>query len=809
MLRSFRNNAMFSAINVAGFGVGLAACWLIAAYVIHEKSYDRFLPHADRICAVSFDLKVGQEEGHTTNTPPPLAPRLLSDYPEFELTARTFHLGSVVVRTDESGLAPQVFNEETAYAADSTFLELFEFPMTAGDPATALDLPGSLVMTEKTAKKYFGSQSPLGKTLLINDRRFTVRAIARDLPSNSSIQFDFLLPMADFKVVERFSWSWIWLQVDTWAKLRETPTPASLAALEAKFPTMVRTYAPAAYARIGQDLEANLRNGDRLDVKLLPLHNLHLGYPGLASRLQTIGDQQQVHIFTIAGAMIFLLACVNFMNLSTARSLKRAREVGVRKALGSQRSQLVGMFLMEAVWYSVAGLVLAAGLVALSIPAFNQLTGLSFQFSDFFTGPLAGAMLLLPLVCGLLGGLYPAFYLSGATSKIGSSSGKLSGQKHVRSGLVVFQFTISLILMLCAWIVFRQLEFAQQEKPGLQRANVLILPNVRHLETTVAKEAFRQELLKLPEVKNVTHSTFLPSVGSFGDFYEAEQTLTSGTSLLLSSFLTDMNFVPTLGIEIMQGRNFMADTQLDSTSVILNETAVKAFGWSNPIGQWIRYPGNENQRFQVVGVMRDFNLGSVRFPVEPTAIFHQSSKTYRTWGAYMAASLQPGTEKVVIDKVSALWKSRVPAAPFEFDFLDASFASLYRTESKTAAVLGVFTALALFIGCLGLFALAAFSAEQRTKEIGIRKVLGASVAGVTALLAGNFLKLVGLAILIATPIAWYFMQTWLADFAFRVDLAWWMFAVAGLCAIVIAFLTVSFQSIKAALANPVTSLKNE
>ena len=813
--RRLRKQPFFSVINIAGLATGLAACWLIALFVFHEKSFDRFLPDADRICAVALDLKMGDQEGRTTNTPPPVGPRLVADFQEVELTARTFSLGDVVVRRDWPGHAPLIFNENTAMAADTALLELFGFPMAEGNIRSALDRPGSLVLTEKTAEKYFGKEPAMGQSLLVNDRLFTVTGIAKNLPSNSTVQFGFLLPMADFKVVDRFSWSWIWLQVDTWVRLREKPTPASLAALEAKFPAMVRTYAPAAYERIGQNFEENLQKGDRFELKLLPLSSLHLDSDELVSRLVTLGDGGQVRMFGIVGALILLLACVNFMNLSTARSMKRAREVSVRKALGSQRSTLIRQFLVEALLYSLIAMLLAAVLAGLSLPVFNRLTGLELIFSDLFASETLVLVAALPVLTSLLGGLYPAFYLSKfRTAEIfktaaGSSKG---GHPGVRSGLVVFQFAVSIALMLGSFVVYRQLEFAQKRSPGLQRENVLILPNARHLEASSARETFRQQLLQMPEVIGATHSTFLPSLGSFGDFYDPEQGAQSHPvvqNLPIGSFLTDADFVPTLGIEIIAGRNFLPNSSVDSNSVILNETAVKAIGWEHPVGQWMRYPGNENQRFQVVGVMRDFHLASVKMPIEPTALFHESSKTYQTWGSCIAARLKPGTEKKAIEKAGVLWKTAVPGAPFDFDFLDASFARLYQTETKTGSLLGIFTGLALFIGCLGLFALVAFTAEQRTKEIGIRKVLGASVAGITGMLAKDFLKLVLIALCIASPLAYYFMNKWLTGFAYRIELQWWMFALAGVAALALAGVTVSYQSIRSALANPVKSLRSE
>lgn len=820
-LRNLRRQPFFSGINVLGLSIGLAACWLISLYVLHERSFDRFLPEADRICAVALDLKMQTEEARTTNTPPPLGLRLAADFPEVEMAARTFYLQESTVRRDVPGQASLSFVERGAYAADTSFLELFEFPMAEGNAATALDRPGTMVISERVAAKFFGKTSPMGQPLVLNDRLFTVTGVAKDLPDNSTIQFDYLVPSANFKVIERFAWSWIWLQMDTWVRLRQTPTPESLAALQAKMPDMVKRYAPAAFERVGQDFEAQMRRGDRYNVELIPLKSLHLGQAGLTSRLATLGDGGQVRMFGLVGGLILLLACINFMNLTTARASQRAREVGVRKALGSQRKALIGQFLMESLLFSTAGLVLAVIWSAAALPVFNSLTGLTFNFSALFAPQNTALAAGLALLAGVLGGMYPAFFLSKFKSseifKQTSGGTSKGGHAGLRSGLVVFQFSASIALLLGAWVVLRQLDFARKNSPGLQRENVLVLPVLRNMvvfdDEAAHLEAFRQKIEQLPEVINVSSSVFLPSVGSFGDFYEPEQGDQQAPvvqNLPISSFLADTRFVPTLGLEMLEGRNFQDDHgRADSNSVILNEAAVKAIGWEKPIGKWLRYPGNSNQRFQVVGVMRNFHLGSVRAPIESAAIFHHSSKTYKVWADYLVARLHPGTERTALEKCGKIWAEAIPNAPFNYDFLDASFARLYRSEAQMGAVLGAFTGLALFIGCLGLFALAVFMAERRTKEIGVRKVLGASVTSITGLLAKDFLKLVLIAIVIASPLAYYLMNKWLSNFAYRVELQWWMFVGAGVAAIAIAFLTVGFQSIKAALANPIKSLRND
>ncbi len=812
-LRHSVNQRLFTLTNLIGLAIGMAACWFLTVYYIHENTYDTFIAGADRICAVGIELKDGEDEGVTTNTPPPLGLRLAEDYPEIEMTARTFSLGDAAIKREVKNAQPLVFTESNAMAVDSNFLKLFGFEMIQGD-ANSLNMPLSLVITEKIAHKYFGNETAMGQSISINDRMFTVSGILKDLPTNSSLQFGFLVPSKSFGVIENFSWSWIWLQMDTWAKFKNPMDESSIAKTEAKFPEMLKKYAPSAFERVGQNFEEKLKRGDKFNIKLFPLTKLHLGYQDLNSRLTTLGNGDQVRMFGLTGIIILLLACINFINLSTARSLNRAKEVGVRKALGSQRTSLIWQFLVESLMLSFVAFFIATLLVNLFLPLFNQITQIEFSTASLFNKNVFIIILSLPILTGLGAGLYPAFYLSKFTA-LKSSTVSDSGNKTfgtVRSGLVVFQFSISLILILGTFVIYRQLNFAQKSSRGLDRNNVLIINNTNHFETDSDIETFRQKLLQIPEIKEVTHSSFLPSLGSFGDYYEPEQgdQKNSVVKILpISSFLTDEYFTPTLKLEVLEGRNFRENFTGDSSSVILNETAVKTIGWQNPIGKWLRYPGNENQRFQVVGVIKDFHLASIRTAIEPVALFHKSSKSYRTWGSYMAVQYIPNSEKSVIEKVGKLWKDEHESVSFEYDFLDASFAKLYKIEAQTASVILVFTFLALFIACLGLFAMAIYTADKRTKEIGIRKILGASVTSVTTLLSKDFLKLVLIAVIISSPIAYYFMKMWLQDFVYRIEISWWMFVVAALIVSIIALLSVSYQSIKAAMMNPVKSLKSE
>ncbi|TAE50113.1 MAG: FtsX-like permease family protein [Bacteroidetes bacterium] len=814
-LRQFRRHMFFSGINVGGLAIGMAACWVIALYVQHERSYDAYLPDNERICLVNLDVKFGETEGLTSNTPPPVAARLLADFPEIEAAARVFYPGERVVLKDRPGQAPEVFSEANALGVDSGFVSLFGFPMLEGDPATCLRRPESLVLTERAARKYFGETPAMGQTLTLGGQLHTVTGILRDLPANSSVQFDVLEPMAAFPVVSRFDWSWVWLQVDTWVKLRETPTPESLRQLESRFPAMVQTYATPAFERIGQNLTELIANGGRWNVRLRPLSQLHLGSAGLDTRISTLGDAAQVQIFSWVGVFILLLACINFMNISTARSMKRAKEVGVRKALGSARQTLTAQFMVESLLYTCAAALVAVPLTHLMLPLFTVFAGYELSFSGLLSPELWYLLPGLPLLAGLAGGLYPAFYLSSfnvsEVFRTAVPKGR-GGHARLRSGLVVFQFSVSLVLIICTMVVYLQLRYTREKPLGIEREHVLLLNQAQRLGEGSAIESVRQQLLSFPEVLSVSVSADVPARSAFADFYEPEQGAQSGhpvaKDLMLTSYLTDEHFIPTLGVQIQEGRNFTDAGVSDGETVILNEAAAKAIGWEQPVGQWLRYPGGDNRRYQVVGVMRDFHTASLHSAIQPMALFHSASQAYSNPQSHLVLRLRAGSEKSLIPKIEALWRKASPAAPLDYSFLHAEFARLYRNEEQMGAVLGGFTLLSLLVGCLGLFALAVFTAEQRTKEIGIRKVLGASVVSVVGLLSKDFMKLVLISLLLASPFAAWAMNQWLQNFVYRIEISPWIFLLSGALAILIAFLTISTQSLRAAMANPVNSLKS-
>jgi putative ABC transport system permease protein len=811
--RNMRRNKVNSILNISGLAIAMACVIMIVLYVRDELSYDRFFANADRLFQVNMTFTDNGVTGTTGgNTAPAVGPTLKNMYPEVAAYSRVYRPGDVVVRYGGAG-TESFYSEKNILAVDSTFLQLFNFKLLQGDAAGCLQKPNAVVITESTAKKYFGGKNPMGKILLFDadSKPFVVTAVLKDIPSNSTFQFDMLAPISAYAEVKKRSWNWFWLQVNTWIKLKDAPVGGvSIAELEAKFPAMVKER--AFNKDYGQSYDAFMKKGGNLSFSLMPFTAVHLhAVPEqVPARLTTLSDIKYVYIFSIIALFIIILACVNFMNLSTAQSMTRAKEVGIRKVMGSLKAQLVRQFLTEAMLYSLVATAVGLVLVAVLLGPFNAVSGKSLSFGSIMNGNTWVIVWGLCFVTGLLAGLYPAFFLTSFRPVEVLKGAKLFsntiGNLLIRNGLVVFQFAVSVVLIICTIVVFEQLKFEQSKDLGLNKENVVVIANTKRLGNN--EESFRQELSRQPGVIDASISSSIPTKGNFGDGYVPEA-MAADKPLLsdigLSSFMVDNDFVPTFKMQILRGRNFSAAFN-DSASVIINETAAKLIGWKDPVGKYLGYPGND-QRFKVVAVVKDFHLTSLHDLIEPFALFHTSSKTYNLHTSYIAVRLQAGDVSDKIARLQAMWKGFAPATPLDFSFLDSEFDALYRSEQRMGAVFGVFTFLSIFVACLGLFGLSIFTAERRKKEIGVRKVLGASVQNVVGLLSREFMVLVTIAAVIAFPVAWLAMNKWLADFAYRISMGWWMFGVAGVSAMVIALLTVSFQAIKSAMANPVKSLR--
>lgn len=814
--RNIRRGKINSFINITGLAAGLACVILIVVYIKDELSYDRFLPHAGRIYQVNIDANFGGMEFVAGNTPPTVGAALHNEFPEVETYTRVYRMSNEVVKR-EAGAQTRSFNENNLLAVDSNFLQVFRFPLVAGNAAACLHKPGSVVLTQSTAKKYFGNTQAIGQLLSFDEysQPFVVTGVVKDLPAQSTLQFDLLIPTASCPPVKRFSWSWVWCQMSTYVVLKPTAAIQKniVPQLEAHFPAMVKKLAVSAFARIGQPLDEFLKKGGRWDFHLQPFTQVHLHSAGISTPYKNLGSITHVYTFGIVALFIIILACVNFMNLSTARAARRAKEVGIRKVLGSQRKSLIFQFLSEALLFSILAAVVAILVAWLALPAFNHLAQKQISASVIFSLPMLGMVLVLLLLTTLLAGSYPAFYLTrfnpvSVLKGSGSTTSK-AGNSLFRNGLVAFQFAISVVLIICTIVVYRQLQYTREKDLGMYTNNVLVIPYVEKI--TGNAQTFREELSQINGVSQVSVTSGIPSGNSFTDFYVPVANGAPGIAkdITLSSYLTDEHLIPALHLQLLKGRNFSREFN-DSGSVIINETTARQIGWKDPIGQYLTYPGGRrNEQYKVIGVVKDFNTESLHAEIAAFALFHHSSKTYYINSAYALLSLQGTAVPQVVKQCRQVWKRFVSDTPFDYAFLDKNFEALYRSEERMGSLFTLFTLLALVIASLGLFGLSVYIAETRTREIGIRKVLGASEQGLALLLSKDFLKPIIISILLAVPIAWWSMNKWLLDFAYRISLSWWIFAVSAIAAVVIALFTVSFQAFKTAVKSPIQSLKAE
>ncbi|GAA4447010.1 ABC transporter permease [Nibrella saemangeumensis] len=798
--RNLVRNRAFSAINIVGLAIGLATCLLIMLFVIDELSYDRYHEKADRIVRVIFRGTVNGGSMREPSVMPPTAQTLKAEYPEVLEATRIRTAGAPIIAYGE-----KVFKETAITFADSNFFQVFTFPFLKGDPKTALVNPNTVVITKAVANKYFGNDDPLGKVLTIKsgNAACTVTGVIDPVPANSHFHFDFFVSMASFP--ESKSTSWMVSEFYTYLVL---PEGYDYKKLEAKLPQVVEKHmGPQLQQAFGMSLAQFQKKGNNVGLYLQPLTDIHL-HSDLSYDLEPSGDIRYVYIFGTVALFMLLIACINFMNLSTAGASKRSKEVGIRKVLGSVKMALVNQFLTESIVLTGIALVLAIGLVYMALPAFNQLSGKELSLSFTQTPWLLPGLLLFGLLVGVLAGSYPAFFLS-SFKPVSVLKGRLTftGRSRgisLRGGLVVFQFFISIILIIGTTVVYRQLSYIQNMKLGYDKDQVLVLQETWRLGKNEA--VFRQQLLQDSRVVNATISGFLPAGPSYNNNFITYADNNSAQYVKALRYDVDDHYIPTLGMQMVAGRNFSPEFGTDSTGIILNETAVKAYGLgANALGHIITHPENDGRKisYRVIGVVKDFHFRSLHERIAPLAM------TLGNNNGLVIAKVKTKDVGGLLASVEEQWTKFAVDAPLEYTFLDKRFLDAYRAEQKMGSILGIFAGLTIFVACLGLFGLATFTAEQRTKEIGVRKVLGASVAGIVSMLSRDFLKPVLVAILLASPIAWYVMNRWLQDFAYKISLEWWVFALAGVMAIVIALLTVSFQSIKAALMNPVKSLRAE
>lgn len=791
----------FAAVNIGGFAVGIAACLLMTLYIYTELSYDRQNPHGNNVYRVIGESRLNGQAHSGTSFPAPMSLALATDFPEVEKAGRImpnalFGGANNQLRRPES----VEDNYETGFCfADSSILSILAVPMIYGDAITALLKPNSVVLCKSLSDKYFPNQDPVGKTLVFNDNTtnlIVVGGVMQDFPSTSHLQYRGFISLAGVNFWQGEQQTWDASNYGIYLQLR----PGTDArAFEKKMTSVVieKYVIPALKASGRAKIESSVRDSR---IWLQPLADIHLKSYGIDQDDAKKGDIRFIWLFGAIAAFVLLLACINFLNLSTARSAGLAKEVGLRKVIGAGRGGLISQFLAESMLYSFLSFLIGIVIASLSLKAFTQLSGTSMQM-PWHSWYFMPALVLAALVIGLLAGIYPAFYLSRFRPVETLKGNAIKGTRNagLRSSLVVFQFTVSIILIVSTGVVYNQMQFILNSKTGFDKERVVMIEGAQALRSQTA--AFTAELRKLPFVQNVSVSDFLPVADTKrnGNTYWPDRTKQSGNGIAAQRWVVDENYLPTLGMKLIAGRNFSKEMSTDSQSVIINKAMADQLGMSDPLGKTI-FNGETRT---IIGVVDNFYFESVRQSVGPLTLVPGNSNSI------ISVKMAPTATGAALSQMEQVWKKFIPYQPLRTSFLDQRYATMYADVQRMQYLFTGFAALAVVIACLGLFALAAFMAEKRRKELSIRKVLGASVSSLFALLTGNFLKWVLVSLVIAIPAAWWLMNMWLRDYANRITIGWQVFAVAGICVIVVSLLTVGWQAAKAALVNPVKNLRSE
>jgi putative ABC transport system permease protein len=802
--RNLTRNKAFSFINILGLAVGLATCVLMISYIYSELGYDTQYKNADRIFRIAYKAtkKVNPEDKSWASTSAPMAGGLKSDLPEVEQSTRLLKFPSLdkMLLKYNHGNDQKLFYETNGYYVDSTFFQIFTCDFVYGNSLTALNEPNSIVLSETVSRKIFGSENPLNKSITVGlpygDFTYTVKGVFNDAKIKSHIPAHFFLSMRNGDVG-----TWVENQTNwatnnifhTYVKLKEGTNPG-------KFEIKLQAFIDRRGGKDQKEL------GVIRQLFIQPVTDIYL-HSDLDNEIAPNGNITYLYILGSIALFVLLIACINFMNLSTARSLKRAKEVGVRKVLGAERKSLIYQFLGESTLMSCLALLLAIFISYLVLPLFNNLTQKNITLFD--QPAVWFWIVLLTMGTGLLSGMYPAFYLSSfrpITVLKGKLLNSLSGAA-IRKGLVVFQFVISICLILGVVIIQRQLRYMDEHQLGFNKNQQIILP-MQSPAAVKKYEVLKTELLKYPDVKNVTSGSTYPGISSVDDmvFYGEGKSVKDAIDIHLGN--VDNGYFETLGLKVIAGRGFSKEFTADSNNIVLNETALRALGYplNSAIGRkiYFDFQGSHNT-MQIIGVVRNFNFESLYNRIKPFAF----NKLMGNSHSYLIANISEKNYAGVLKEMETSWNKVNPGIPFVYSFLDKDFQKNYEKDQRASGIVWGFTVIAILIACLGLFGLSAFAAEQRFKEIGVRKVLGASVINIVGLLSKDFIRIVFLAIIIAIPIGWYFMNKWLEGFSYRTPLSWWIFILTGFLAIFIALLTVSFQAVRAALANQIKSLRSE
>jgi putative ABC transport system permease protein len=793
--RSLTKNKVFSFINMFGLATGLACCMLISGYLYQELTYDSYSPNAKELYRVNLGVV---ENGGTSLYPIvdiAVGEGMKNTYPEIAAFTRLTNSPPAFV---EYGSLK--FKEINMSRADANFLQIFSIPLIEGDNRTCLTEPNSIVITKDMAKKYFGDASPVGKILTVAKGPFKVTGVINKIPDNTHFHADAFMSMATFTAGARQTWSNIGFY--TYLLLNKGASPKKL---ETAFPQLVLKYVvPEIQKDMGVSLAEAQKSASSFLFTLQPVTDIPLKSHTKFER-EANGDINYIYIFGALAAFILILACINFTNLSTAASAKRSKEVGIRKVLGSLKGNLITQFLAESVMLTVFAMAFALFIVYALLPYFNDVADKNITMHFYLSYKALIVELLLVLVIGVTAGVYPAFFLSSfeILSVLKGNNSLKNSKSLLRSGLIVFQFGISTGFIIATMVVYQQLDFMQNQKLGYDKEQVLILNDAYTLQNNLVP--FKNQLLQDKRVLNATISSDVPIRSSDGTqiFLKPTDVNQPHSEIHSNIYHIDENYLPTMGMQIAKGRNFLPSSPGDSSAVIVNEAAVRELGMGNadPIGKTIVRSGQ--REFTIVGVVKDFHYSSAKEKIAPLMMLYGYST------GSIIVKVKTADIHGLVESIKDQWGQFHAESPFTYNFLDDQFAAMYTAEERTGKIFTSFAVLAIIIAGLGLFGLSAFSIRQRVKEIGIRKVLGASSGSITGMLSAEFLKLVGIAIVVSVPLTWYAMHKWLQEFAYRIDISWWVFVLSGAIALMIAFLTVSFHSVKAALANPVKSLRSE
>ncbi|MES2372820.1 MAG: ABC transporter permease [Bacteroidota bacterium] len=800
--RNLMKHKFISFINLFGLTMGLTCCLLITVYILHETSFDKYHANAKRIYRVTrnFNNRDGSISLRLGTIAPPFGPLLQNYFPDIQKITRFLPNGKTPFKYEE-----KLFNENLSFFVDEHVFDVFTVDVLKGNPKKALNDPFTVMLTEAIAKKYFGNEDPMNKMIrMSNQYNLKVTGVYKEFPSNSHIHPEMMVSFSTLNDSTVYGarnletnygnnsfFTYLLLPENYPAKNIEAQFPAFLDR-SVHFPGAPATFKPSTTTSLGLQ-------------KLTDIHlTSHLDYEA-----EENGDIKRVYVFSVIALIILLIACINYMNLSTARSTLRAKEIGIRKVAGASKTELIAQFLSESVLIAWLAMILAILVTWMVIPALNKLSGLNLSADLLLQWKWILPILLVPFIVGIVSGIYPALFLS-SFQPVKTLKGLFRvGGKSIsfRKVLVVVQFGISIVLIITTAIVFQQLRYMQQAKLGYSKDHMVVLPY--YFTTNSQYESFRNDLLTDPNIRNLGRSSRIPTgrlLDSQGASAESADSLAPVTTEL-KMLAIDHDFIPSFGISIAAGRNFSRSFTTDTSNFVINDACVKVLGWKTPekaIGKNFMYGGVKGK---IIGVIKDFHFESMHQRIVPIVM----SLPKPEQNSYNQLSIKIGSDNLTaaLAGIEKKWKTYLPEMPYEFSFMDDKFNKLYLSEQRQGSLFTIFACIAIFIACLGLLGLSSFAITQRIKEIGIRKVLGASAGNLVLLLSKDFLKLVIIAALIAFPIAWYAMSQWLTDFAYRISISWWIFLVAGIIAATIALLTVSVQAIKAAMANPVKSLRTE